>query len=209
MGDEKLLFVRPADDAGAAKLADWGEALQRLFPGGFDDVYADAGRAPVEACLSRGPRALVWLGHGRPDALLVAGLPVIDSQNVGALAGKVIVAVACEAASVLGPTATGQGVRGFLGFRRVLNLPSADPQPVGTALVEGLSCLFAEGHALDCAAARLKSRFDVGADRYYWEAQQRGFQNAIGAPSDAYLAYMAVLVNREGVCVVGEGAAGL
>lgn len=209
MGDEKLLFVRPADDAGAAKLAQWGADLQRYLSEDFEDLYAEAGRAPVEACLSEGPRALVWLGHGRPDALLAAGLPVVDSQNVGTLAGKVIVAVACEAASVLGPTATGLGVRGFLGFSRVLNLPSADPQPVGAALVEGLACLFAAGHELDCAAARLKSLFDAVGDRYYLEAQQGGFLNAIGAPSDAYLAYLAVLANYKGVCVVGDGTAKL
>jgi hypothetical protein len=204
-----VLFVRPADDASAATLAKWGKRLLALFPDSFDDVSVGVDRPTIDAFLRRSPRALVWFGHGRPDALTSMNEAMVDSENVAGLAGQAIVAVACEAADELGSEALRQGVRGFLGFRRIVIWPIAEPGPVGEALVSGLSCLFKSGHHLGCARDKLASLFDRAADIHYRQAQDGGFSSLDGSPSHAMLAYMGALSNRDGLRVVGDELATL
>jgi len=205
----RVLFVRPADDASAAKLAAWAERLQALFPDSFDDVSTGVDRPTIDALLGRSPRALVWFGHGRSDALTSMSEAMVDAENVAGLAGRAIVAVACEAASGLGPEALRLGVQGFLGFRRILVWPIAEPDPIGEALVLGLSCLFDSGHHLGCARDKLAAFLDQAVEAHYRQAQGGGFSGLDGSPSDAMLAYMGALNNRDGLIVVGDELATL
>lgn len=190
-------------------LADWGEAFQRLYPRPFDDVYLLPSRQAVEQQLARLPRALVWLGHGQADALISAGLPVLDAGNIGALKGKAIIALACDAAIELGPEAERQGVRAFFGFRRRFSWLNPDPETFRSALLNGLGCLFDQGHELSCAEARFRQVLDALAGSYYEDARRTGFYSVAEDPSDALVGYLAMNTNKDGLRVIGDGTATL
>ena len=207
-----VLFARPADDAGAIELADWASQLRAAAVDPWvdlDGAAAQVTRNALDAELTASPKALVWFGHGEPDALVASGARVLDSGNVGPLSGALVIAIACDAGLQLAGDALDTGVRAFLGFTRMFGFSALDPQPVRTAVVGGLMGFFTLGHDLASAEQRLIAGFLAAEAYHYAQGTSGGWATPQGAPSDALLAWLFAQSNRVNLVVVGDVSASL
>ncbi len=71
-------------------------------------------RQAVDQALKTG-QVVLYFCHGERDSL-GQGPVLIDSSNVGDVAGGIILAFACHSAKELGPTAIQNGINAYLGF---------------------------------------------------------------------------------------------
>jgi hypothetical protein len=118
----RLFILTMSDEIERHMSEYWGRPL---LDGGAHDLHVveNPSREDVEARLP-GNTALIYFGHGFPDAL---GQPaLVDLVNIGRMGGTVV-AVACRSARVLGEAARAAGVETYVGF--------SDDIPVITAPV--------------------------------------------------------------------------
>lgn len=183
-----------------------GDELRQMVPPGVpvaDCAGKNATRPTVDRLVADANHVL-WFGHGVGGAL-VADQALIDLGNVGSLAGGVLVATACESAISLGPQAViTHGVERFLGFDDKIGWPVPAPGPTRDAFVGGLSCLFMQGHGIQCAAEQLKRNFHKARAVYEMRGPQLGL-----LPSDAQTAWLFAKSNAGSVRCLGDGAATL
>jgi hypothetical protein len=205
-----LAVVRPADDAAAVELSAWGDEVRRTAASAHPSIIDCAGsanvnRAAIDNLLSAGPDHLLWVGHGRDDALIAHSSAMVDSANVGQLSGGVVVAIACLAARALGPDSVyNHGVRAFLGFDDVLGWPANAPGPMRDAIVDGLAGLATDQHDVDDASRELRARFASARMEY----EHRGAVYGLTA-GDSLTAWLFAKSNGGSVRVDGDGAATL
>jgi hypothetical protein len=203
-----LAFVLPADDAAAVQLAGWGDELRQTASShaAVADLtgVANVIRTNVDNLVSAADH-LLWFGHGREDALVSGTAAIVDASNVGALLGGVVVAMACKAAISLGPQAvTTAGVDSFLGFDDEIGWPVMAASPTRDAFVQGLHCLFTQGHDVSSAAHQLRKYFHVARQSY--ESQGAAFGLIA---SEAQTAWLFAKSNAGSVRVLGSGSATL
>lgn len=125
------------------------------------------GREGLEAVLPD-QGSVFYFGHGTEDAL---GIPaLIDIDNVGQIKGT-LVAVACDAAEALGPTAIALGAQTFVGFAGRIPIV-VDPE-YDAVIVDNLSDLASDWRspndfrmALRAACLELSDRVQSFPDRY-------------------------------------------
>jgi len=110
-----IVWVRPENDATALVLSGWaGKLLQRDAEHRVQDLRGTkASRQAVSDALASG-HALFFFGHGSYSALLGAQGPLLDEQNVSLTSGRIVIAIACDAARGLGTAAVLEGAVGFL-----------------------------------------------------------------------------------------------
>jgi hypothetical protein len=201
-----LLFVRPADDSAAGQIATLGQAL-RLLATAFTttDLHGpQANRTNVDADLPNAT-SLFYVGHGSPAALVACGAALVDQQNVGTLEGGIVVAVACYAATTLGPQAVQTtNVEAFLGFDDEFGLPLLAPAPMAMAVVDGLRGLLTQGDDIGSAADELRQ----GCARAKVDCKTNGSSYGLSR-SDARTAWLYAKSNHYSVCLSGDTSAKL
>jgi hypothetical protein len=169
-----ILFVTPRDDRSSRQCAKWADALMQAFQGAADDLPGTS-RAKLDKELSS-HQHVVYFGHGERDALIVPpGLlrkkvVLAEESNLTGTADRVVVAVACWssddlAGRVTAAAAPASPVRSYIGWLDDISWPDDWPDPIGDAVVEGLTELLRGGTTADCVAA-LKRAFDDAHDTY-------------------------------------------
>ncbi|MDX6439190.1 MAG: hypothetical protein QOF45_1773 [Gaiellaceae bacterium] len=122
----------------------------------------------------------MYFGHGDKDALIVpAGLlrkkvVLADEVNLTGTPDRIVIAVACWSSDGLGKAATDKihsvPVQSYLGWLDEVSWPEEWPDPIGDAVVEGLSPLFNGQTVADCRR-ELESRLDDAHDTYRTQGQ--------------------------------------
>lgn len=178
--------VRPRDDADAQQASDWCDDLVTKLTGDGHSKIADVddrmppNTANIVAALGLLAVDLVcYFGHGDEHSWLTNQSSTVDASNVKAAQGKAVVSVACKTACNLGPAAITSGVVSWLGFtiKVVVMRPHKTVDPVGDAIVGGLSCLGGQGTmqqardeiATNCG--QLIDEFDTGRFSNFPEAR--------------------------------------
>jgi hypothetical protein len=142
-----VLFVGPGGDPAADVLRNVGKQVRLVITGSVPGLQivelwdAAADRPGVDVELVNSPNVL-YFGHGFEDALSDPAL--VDVGNVANAAGRIVLAMCCSSADLLGRDAVNQeGVAAYLGFTRPIFVPlsntwSLTPWYVaGTQLVTG------------------------------------------------------------------------
>jgi hypothetical protein len=202
-----LLFIRPADDSAAGHIATWGQAVL-LLAGAFSstDLYGpQATRTNVDVELPNASSVL-YFGHGSTTALIAGGSALVEDQNLHALGGGVVVAIACHSAVTLGQAAgtTHPNVVAFLGFDDELGFPLPAPLPMGMAVIDGLRGLLTQGHDINSAADDLRHGFARARMDYKANGPSYGL-----SPSDTRTAWLYAKSNQYSVQLHGDKSARL
>jgi hypothetical protein len=199
-----LLFVRPADDSAAIHVAAWGQAVRQLATRFqvVDLCGTQVTKLTVDTELPTAS-AVLYFGHGTEIDLIAGGSPLLGIANLHLLTGVPVIAIACYAACALGTLAAAGDphMTAFLGFDDEVGFPLRWPLPMGMAVVNGLRCLFASGHDLNCAARRLREEFEAARIDYKANGPSYGL-----SPSDTRYAWLFAKSNRYSVKVFGDGA---
>jgi hypothetical protein len=190
-----LLFVRPADDSAAIRAAAFGQVFLTMASR-FSVLDLNDGqvtRNRIDNALASGVRNLFYFGHGIPTALIAHGQAVVDSTNLRHLSDGVVVAIACYAGQTLAQIAgtSHHNVKAFLGFDDEFGFSFKVPVLTGIALRDGLKCLLLDGHQIGCAAAKLRTAFDVLRNEY----RNRGAQHGL-SPAESRLGWLFAKSNQ-------------
>jgi hypothetical protein len=158
-----LVLIRPANDAAAIDLSNWGANLRAdITSAGHTlavDLYATATARPAVDAALGGKRCVFFFGHGNPTELLGASSALVDTANVGIARTSILVAIACSSANVLGPDAVSQGVEAYLGFSDRFVWLARDPdRRFEPAVAAGVRELLA-GNPTDDARSAMASGF--------------------------------------------------
>lgn len=174
-------------------------------------MQTTASREDVDSLLSEHKHVL-YFGHGEIQALVVprrlfrSRRVLVDESNVASIPGRVVVAVACWSGDGLARTATDpnapQRVTSYIGWRDEVSFPPEWPDPIGEAIVDGLTTLLGGGTVEACADA-LKSAFDQAHDRYRSEGRKRL------PPARAVFGQMCATYWKERIAVEGDRLATL
>jgi hypothetical protein len=207
----KVLLLTPRDDRSSKRSAAWADRLLKQFPS-ILSPHTTRSREEVEALL-REHRHVLYFGHGEIDALVVPPRPfrsrqaLIDNSNVTGTPGRVIVAVACWSGDGLARTVTGTEsspppAEAYVGWRDEVSWLPEWADPIGDAVVEGLTVLLDGGTVRDCALA-LDAAFARAHDRYRREGPKRLTSGR------AAIAKMCASYWRARIAVEGEATARL
>jgi hypothetical protein len=169
-----IALVTPANDLRAATLAGWADDLRRRAGSRHGLTSTEqsrllAQRANFEDYVKReNPEALFFFGHGSWESL-DGYEPVVDRSNIGLLAGKPIVAVACRSAHSLGEDAVDSlGVRSYLGFSEDLTWLRDRSAAFGNVVVSGLEPLI-QGKTAGESRAALIAGFENLVHRFKYD----------------------------------------
>jgi hypothetical protein len=166
----------------------------------FTDVRGQAQCTASNASAAmRSTDATLYFGHGTRAALGMA-TTLVDSTNVSAAAGKMLLAFACEAALTLGPDAIAKRVTAFLGFADIVAVVSGLPaDPIGDAVNRALT-VFVQGGTVDDVRDVLISELkQVEAD----------YAGPLSYLPGADITWLSAHVNWRSVTVLGTGSAKL
>ena len=134
-----VVVVRPAYDETTNLLHDWGGRLcATVQASGYHNVrdmpYLWATRAQVQKELKGSPECLVFYGHGERDHLIAqnnsVNSPIIDTSfaSLSLLKNRIVYAVACHSAAVLGLSAVAAGTRTYIGYDDSFNVVTGGPE---------------------------------------------------------------------------------
>lgn len=134
-----VLFIRPCYDVLTRKLVSASNSIINhieMNPGSatFCDLLgSDATKLNVEAKLNGGVSFVVFHGHGSDSSLATRGRAnvreeVIDLSNCHYLKNKVVYAVACDSARVLGQEAINKGAKAYIGYSGPVSLTLGDTE---------------------------------------------------------------------------------
>jgi hypothetical protein len=205
-----ILVLTPQDDQPSRRSAQWAAALDRRFSSLLSPFTAKS-RARVEPLL-RQHQHVLYFGHGEVDALVVprrmfrSRRALIDGLNIASGRGRIVVAVACWSGDGLARTATStvlpEKVTSYIGWRDEVSWPPEWSDPIGEAVVDGITRLL-EGGTVDACVAAFKSAFDQAHERYRREGPER-------LPSDrAAFGKMCTTYWKERITVEGDREATL
>jgi hypothetical protein len=168
-----VIAITPRHDGPSRRCAAWADRLAAKFSPALH-VHTTRSREDIEVLL-RQHQHVLYFGHGEKDALVRPQAPfrkrsvLADAGNLRGHPDRVVVAVACWSAEGLAPRATSTidpcAVRGYIGWFDEIGWPPEWPDPIGDAVVEGLSVLMAGGSLDDCAT-ELRNAFVRAHDRY-------------------------------------------
>lgn len=205
-----VLVVTPRDDGASRRCATWADRLATKFAPTLS-VRTTRSRSAVEALL-RDHQHVLYFGHGERDALVVprrlfrSRRALIDLANIGTAPGRIVVAVACFSGDQLARSATSSSaanrVKSYIGWLDEISWPPEWSDPIGDALVDGITTLLDGGDVGDCATA-IRHAFDRAHDRYRNEGPAR-------LPSDRVpFAKMCATYGKERIAVEGDRTATL
>lgn len=127
-------------------------------------------------------RDVIYFGHGEVDALVVprrlwrGRRVLIDASNLRGVPGRVVVAVACWSGEGLARAATSPGVTepvaSYIGWRDEVSWPPEWSEPIGDAVIEGVSELL-NGATIDTCSEAMADAFRRAHDRYRNDGPQR------------------------------------
>lgn len=205
-----VLVITPRDDGASKRCGSWADQLAAKFKSALSRHNAQS-RSEVTALLKDHEHVL-YFGHGEEDALVVPKRllkkrqVLVDDANVTSNPERVVIAIACwsgeKLARVSTDAASEKRITTYLGWRDEVSWPVDWPDPIGDAVVEGLTPLL-EGMTVNDSADALKAAFDRAHDRYRTEGTSR-------MPSDqAAFGKMCAVYWRERMAVEGDGSATL
>jgi hypothetical protein len=153
-----VLVLTTSDDRAARRSASWAGVLAGTFPRLAACIVV---RTREQAAPLLGEyRHIIYFGHGEVDRLVARRRPwqrrktVIDERDLGPDSDRVMVAVACWSGEELGPAVAGANavdpIACFLGWRDEVSWPAEWPDPIGTAVIDGLRVLLDGGSVEDC-----------------------------------------------------------
>lgn len=165
MGD--FAVIRPKDDAAAQQASDWCDQLVSDLLGAGHICVSDiddtspATSLNISSALTSSAGLVCYFGHGDEYSWLTGGNPTIDSSNIAVTGTKAVVSIACKTGRHLGPDAVTAGVASWLGFtiKVPVIVPHKNVDPIGDAIVVGLSCL-ANGGTIGQARTAIESKCD-------------------------------------------------
>jgi hypothetical protein len=185
-----VLLVRPANDSVAVELSAWASKLKTASALGTSSIGVDlaSGAATRSAVDSAMPSrdALFYFGHGTATALRGAGVDLVDTMNVGLMANRTIVAIACWSAKTLGPIAvTSSGLAAYLGFDDKLLWLTGDPDlQFGPAICSGPNDLI-QGNDIGTALVSMRTQLQ-NVVTYYHSGSGKSNPNSIIGFLSAY-----------------------
>lgn len=121
----KCLITRPNHDKVTEYLFAWSREIiesKDLEDVSFFDLQGeDANKKKVESYLSKqSPEVVLFNGHGSPAEVFGFKDEVLIKSNVNdyLLRGKIVYALSCSSASVLGQNSVQRGAKVFIGYKR-------------------------------------------------------------------------------------------
>jgi len=121
----KCLITRPNHDKVTEYLFTWGNKIiesDELKDIDFFDLQGkEATKGKVESYLSKqSPDVILFNGHGSPTQICGFKNEVLIENDINdfLLKGKVIYALACSSAAILGQSAIKKGAKSFVGYKR-------------------------------------------------------------------------------------------
>lgn len=205
-----VLVLTTRDDGSSRRSGGWADRLVARFPE-LLTPHTETSRDAVEQRLSE-HRHVLYFGHGELDALVIpkrflrSRRALVDASNLPTAPGRIVIAVACWSGDGLGPAVTdGRSpvpVSAYIGWRDEVSWPTDWPDPIGDAVVEGVSALLDGGTVGECAAA-IAAAFDEAHESYRTAASN-------GVPADrAALGKMCATYWKARMAVEGDLSARL
>jgi hypothetical protein len=206
----KILCISPKDDASSRTCGKWADSLTALFPN-LIQALTTKSRGTVDSALGKCQHVL-YFGHGEPDGLIVPpGLlrpkvTLADGSNLPGVPDRIVIAVACWSGDKLGGNVTDNfkystPVECFVGWMDDISWPDEWPDPIGEAIVKGVSSLCA-GQSGDTCKSDLEDAFMTAHNRYRNEGGMRGM-----ASDRVAFGKMCALYWRDRITLHGKGAA--
>lgn len=200
-------FIRPNNDRQAQTLYDWGSSVRGVVassPGhsvGCDVrprwIWRRLTRSEVLSGLATADIVL-YFGHGEADHWL-GDSPLLDSRDAAVTAGKVVVAIACDTAQVLGAACVTAGATAYLGFKDRVTWSNVVPSEYANVLTTALSPFLRYDEPIGSVALRLREGFRELAVRYKTGSQR-------GHP-DATVVWLSANENAKHVVLHGDSSA--
>ncbi|WP_459651430.1 hypothetical protein [Kitasatospora sp. Ki12] len=144
MSMTEYLLITPDDPGTPRALSGIAQGLANQCPSHHSTTVLHGMSATRKAVESALPHyaAVIYFGHGKPDALETRGQALIDLANEGYIQG-VLIAIACHAADGLGASRFGRSPsRAFLGFNTYLIHPCRNSSRANDAYEQALGGLF-------------------------------------------------------------------
>jgi hypothetical protein len=195
-----VFLVRPANNAVAIELSQWGASLHNVKSATGVSISADyastaATRSAVDTSLPV-HSAMFFFGHGAPSKLLGANTDLVDSKNVGFAKSAAIVAIACSSADVLGPVSIKNGVEAYIGFTKKLTWISGDPdRQFQPAICSGPETLM-QGRDIGTALATMQNEL-VSVENYYHSGSGK-------SSPDAPIGFLSAFWDRSHLVALGN-----
>ncbi len=121
----KCLITRPNHDKVTEYLFAWSNEIlesEELKDISFLDLQGkDANKKKVESYLSKqSPKVVLFNGHGSPTQICGFKNEVLVENNINdsLLKDKIVYALSCSSASVLGQSSIKKGAKAFIGYKR-------------------------------------------------------------------------------------------
>jgi hypothetical protein len=172
-----VAVITPNDDRHAALAGKWGRDVATFF---HTRTLQVRNREAANAELSANEH-VIYFGHGIASALVSRryAFSIFRQREIADVAnlprpGRVVIAVACWSASVLGRslrTGAQPGVDTYVGWLDEVCWPAERPEPIGAAYIESLA-LLADGqpvrHFIQAFQQAMKDAHDLYADQLRW-----------------------------------------
>jgi hypothetical protein len=201
-----IAVVRPERDIVEDTLSDWAELVLAGVSGAgrvpANDLKGSSVTQSAVEILLKNNDVTIYFGHGDRDRLGSSTSCLIDAGNISEAAGRVVIAIACKAASDLGPDAVSSGnrVRAFLGFDDVLVVYLRKPSLFGRAVESAIIPFLLSGSSIADAHSTLVKEFQAVETCY--RDPKRG-----GRDHDANIIWMAAHINWRGTQLLGDRSA--
>jgi len=179
----KCLITRPNHDKVTAYLFAWNSKIlesDELKDISFLDLQGEnANKKKVESYLSKqSPEVVLFNGHGSPTQVYGFKNEVIIENNINdsLLKDKIVYALSCSSASVLGVNAVKKGAKSFIGYKRSFIL-CTDKNRETTPLKDNIAHSFLEpsnrlsisilkGNSINEASHKSKEEFKKEISKY-------------------------------------------
>lgn len=163
----EYLLITPDDPGIPRALSGIAQGLANQCPSRHSTTTlhgTSATRTAVDSLLAN-CGAVIYFGHGKPDALESRGQALVDLANEGNIQG-ILIAIACHAADGLGgPRFGSSSNRAFLGFDTYLIHPCRNSSRANAAYEQALTGLFF-GATVQEVATNLRANLLQAAQDY-------------------------------------------
>lgn len=198
-----VLVTCPNYDRMTRYLSVWAEKLMEDVRLHGNEVHmikeAEVTRDKFESFIKKMQPSFIFInGHGAADR--IAGHDheiILDKDNVGILKGKVVYALSCQSAKVLGPLARKKGAAGYIGYTENYYLVSqptktTHPEDDETAALflepsNAIAYALSKGHSAEEAVEKGRAA--------YTKSILRAFNSDIQSDDDKYVSFL--LWNRK------------
>jgi len=198
--------IRPEGDNVENALSAWaGLVLAGVWGARHVSVHDLKGSSVTQSAveiLMKKSDVTMYFGHGDQDRLGSPQKCLVDSANIFEAAGRVVIAIACKAASNLGPDAVSSNntVRAFLGFDDVLTVYLPWPSLFGHVMEKAIIPFLLSRFSIADVRSMLISGFQMIENTYC-------DPNLGGKHPDANIIWMAAHINWRGIKLLGDTSA--